>query len=176
MNTFFIILLILAVLIILPFILALFVRKNYTIRREISINASLSTVFGYIRQLKNQDHFNKWVMVDPDMKRTFTGTDGAAGFIYAWDGNKRAGAGEQEIKRIEEGKNVETEIRFIRPFAGIAHANLSTQAISDQQTKVIWSNESTMKYPLNLMIPMIEKGLAKDMDTSLNNLKGILEK
>ena len=43
-------------------------------------------------------------MVDPDMKREFKGMDGTVGFIYAWNGNKRAGEGEQEIKTIEEGK------------------------------------------------------------------------
>jgi len=33
-----------------------------------------------------------------------------------------------------------------------------------------------MKYPLNIMLSMIEKMLAKDVDISLLTLKGILEK
>jgi len=170
------ILLVLAGIIALLLIIALFMRKQYTIQRDIIINAPLQKVFDYLKQLKNQDNFNKWVMVDPVMKRDFKGTDGTVGFIYAWDGNKKAGAGEQEIKAIEAGKRIETEIRFVRPFPGIAQANLLTESVSPNQTKVTWSNASFMKYPMNIMLSSIEKMLAKDMDTSLNTLKTILEK
>jgi hypothetical protein len=157
-------------------IIALFTRKEYNINREIIINAPQQKVFDYLKQLKNQDNFNKWVMADPSMKREFKGTDGTVGFIYGWNGNKNAGEGEQEIKAITEGKNIETEIRFVRPFAGIAYANMVIESVSDNQTKVTWSNSSEMKYPMNIMVSMIENMLAKDMDTSLTTLKNILEK
>ena len=170
------ILLVFVGIIALCLIIAIFMKKEYNIQCEIVINTPLQKVFDYLKQLKNQDNFNKWVMVDPSMKREFKGTDGTAGFIYGWNGNKQAGEGEQEIKSITEGKSIETEIRFIRPFAGIAYANLVTESVSDTQTKIIWSNKSVIKYPLNIMISMMEKMLAKDMDTSLLNLKTILEK
>jgi hypothetical protein len=169
------VLLSLAGIIALPLALALFMRKEYAIQRDIIINAPRQKVFDYLKQLKNQDNFNKWVMVDPAMKREFKGTDGAVGFIYGWNGNKKAGEGEQEIKAISEGKSIETEIRFIRPFPGIAYANMSTEQVSGDQTRVTWSNVSKMKYPMNVMVSMIEKMLAKDMDTSLSTLKTILE-
>lgn len=175
MNIMITILLVLAGIIILLLVVALFTKKEYIIHREIIINAPQQKVFDYLKQLKNQDNFNKWVMVEPDMKREFKGTDGTVGFIYGWNG-KKAGEGEQEIKTIEEGKAIETEIRFVRPFAGIAYANMVTGFISDTQTKVTWSNASTMKYPMNIMVSMIGKMLAKDMDTSLSNLKNILER
>ena len=170
------ILIALASIIALLLIIALFMKKEYNINREIVIDAPRQKVFDYLKQLKNQDNFNKWVMADPNMKREFKGTDGTVGFIYAWNGNKNAGEGEQEIKILTEGKNIETEIRFVRPFEGIAYANMVTESVSDSQTKVTWSNASTMKYPMNIMLPMVEKMLAKDMDTSLSTLKNILEK
>lgn len=176
MNILILILIALFSIIALLFIIALFMRKDYNIHRDIIINAPQQKVYDYLKQLKNQDNFNKWVMVDPTMKRDFKGTDGTVGFIYGWNGNKKAGEGEQEIKALEEGKRIETEIRFIRPFAGVSYANTVITAISADQTKVTWSNKSVMKYPMNLMLSMIEKMLAKDMDISLLNLKKILEK
>lgn len=170
------ILLIIPGIIALVLIAALFTRKNYNVYSEVIINAPRQKVFDYIKQLKNQDYFNKWVMVDPNMKKEFKGTDGTVGFIYGWNGNKKAGEGEQEIKAITEGKSIDTEIRFVRPFAGLAYVNMSTEAIADNQTKVSWSNVSKMTYPMNIMVSMIEKMLVKDMDTSLGNLKRILEK
>jgi uncharacterized protein YndB with AHSA1/START domain len=175
MSILIILLIILAGLIVFPLIIGIFMRKEYNIKREVVINAPREKVFAYIRQLKNQDHFNKWVMVDPDMKRTFKGTDGTVGFIYGWNGNKRAGEGEQEITAITEGKSIETEIRFVRPFVSVASATMNTESVSENQTRVTWSNSSKMKWPLNIMLSMIEKMLAKDMDSSLGNLKKILE-
>lgn len=175
MEIFLTILIVLAGLIALILIASVFMRKDYFIQREITINAPLQKVFDYIKLLKNQDNFNKWVMIDPGMSREFKGTDGTVGFIYAWNGNKRAGAGEQEIKRLIESNNIETEIRFVRPFPGIAQANMSTRSVGDNQTKVTWSNASKMTWPMNLLLPMIEKALGKDMDESLENLKRILE-
>ena len=176
MNILITIALVLIGIIALLLIIALFTKKEYFIQREVIINAPQQKVFDYIKLLKNQDYFNKWVMVDPNMKKEFKGTDGTKGFIYGWNGNKKAGEGEQEIKNMVAGKSIETEVRFIRPFAGIAYANMATETLSDNQTKVVWSNSSAMKYPMNMMVTMIEKMLAKDMDISLSNLKTILEK
>lgn len=173
MNILITILLVLAGIIALLLIFALFMKKEYNIHREIIINAPLQNVFDYLKLLKNQDNFNKWIMVDPNMKKEFKGIDGTVGFIYAWNG-KKAGEGEQEIKAIEEGKIIETEIRFVRPFAGIVYANLVTEPLSDNQTKVTWGNASSVKYPMNIMLSIIEKMLAKDMDISLLTLKNIL--
>src|ERR1044072_719164 len=137
-------LLIIAGIIALFLIIALITRRSYNVRSEIIINAPRQKVFDYIKLLKNQDNFNKWVMVDPNMKREFKGTDGTVGFIYGWNGNKKAGEGEQEIKAITEGKSIDTEIRFVRPYAGLAYVNMSTESVSDNQTKVSWSNVSKM--------------------------------
>ncbi len=103
------ILIVIVGIIALLLIIALFIRKEYKVQSEIIINQPVQTVFDYLKQLKNQDNFNKWVMVDPNMKKTFTGTDGTVGFIYGWNGNKQAGEGEQEIKSLVEGKKLETE-------------------------------------------------------------------
>jgi hypothetical protein len=170
------ILLILAGIIALLLIIALFMKREHYVNREIIINAPRQKVFDYVKLLKNQEKFSKWAGADPDRKKEFKGTDGTVGFIYAWNGNKNAGEGEKEIKNIIEGKRVETEIRFVKPMAAIACVIMETESLSDNQTKVCWSNASTLKYPLNIMVPMVEKMLAKEMDISLSTLKNILEK
>ena len=176
MNIVITILLVLAGVIALLLIVALLAKKEFNIHREIIINAPLQKVFDYSRQLKNWDHFSTGAMVDSDRKREFKGTDGTVGFIYAWSGNKKAGEGEKEIKAIEEGKKIEIEIRFIKPFTAVGHSNLVTESISGNQTKVTLSNASKIKYPFNIMVSMMEKRLPKDLDASLSTLKNILEK
>jgi len=176
MNIIITILLVVAGIIALLLIIALFMKREHYVRREIIINAPRQKVFDYIKLLKNQDKFNKHAMAGPDRKREYKGTDGTVGFIYAWSGNKKAGEGEKEIKKIIEGKRIETEIRFVKPMAATAYIIMETESLSDDQTKVSWSNAGTLNYPINIMIPMMEKMLPKEMDSSLSTLKNILEK
>ena len=176
MNIIITILLVVAGIIALLLIIALFMKKTHYVKREIIINAPRQKVFDYVKLLKNQDEFNKHAMTGPDRQREYKGTDGTVGFIYAWKGNKNAGEGEKEIKNIIEGKRIETEIRFVKPMAATACIIMDTESLSDNQTKVSWSNAGTLKYPVNIMIPMMEKMLPKEMDSSLSTLKNILEK
>ena len=54
--------------------------------------------------------------------------------------------------------------------------SIETEPVSAVQTKVTLSNASTLKFPFNIMLLMIENHIAKDLDTSLSVLKTILEK
>lgn len=178
MQILLIILCVIAGIFALVFLLALFAPKKYSLYREIDINRPVGDVFNYIRYLKNQDHFNKWVKMDPQMKKEFRGQDGTVGFVYGWEGNKRAGKGEQEIMSIKENERMDVEIRFVRPFAAVAQAPFSTTSVSGNQTKLRWGMSSEMKYPMNAMLLFMsmDKVLGKDLEISLNDLKGILEK
>ena len=176
MNIIITILLALAGIIALLLIIALFMKRDHYVRREIIINAPRQKVFDYIKLLKNQDKFNKHAMAGPDRTREYKGTDGTVGFIYAWKGNKNAGEGEKEIKNITEGERIEMEIRFVKPMVTSANIILETESLSGDQTKVTWSNAGTLKYPVNIFVPMMEKMLPKEMDSSLLILKNILEK
>ncbi len=162
----------------LIFIIALFVKKGYSLEREIVIDKTSNEVFQYLKHLKNQDKFSKWVMTDPNMKKEFRGNDGTVGFVYAWEGNKQAGKGEQEIMSIEEGKYLGLEVRFEKPFVAVASTPFTVEVLSPQQSKVKWGMTSKMNYPMNIMLLFMnmDKVLGKDMEISLKTLKGILEK
>lgn len=167
---------VLAFIIGIPLLAALFMKREYTIRRDIIINKPKGEVFDYIKYIRNQDNYNKWVMIDPGMKKEFKGTDGNVGFTYAWDStNKQAGKGELEIKKLIEGERLEVEIRFERPMSGIAQAPYTTESISPTQTKLTWGMTGHSKYPMNLMNPFFDKLLGKDLESSLATLKNILE-
>jgi hypothetical protein len=176
MNLLIIIILGIAGIIVLLLIIALLLKRQHYVNREIIINAPREKVFDYLKLLKNQDKFNTGSMADSDRIKEFKGTDGTVGYIYAWKGNKNAGEGEKEIKNIIEGKRIETEIRFVKPMSAIASIIMETESLSDNRTKVNWSNAGTLKYPMNLLVPIVENHVAKDMDISLTTLKTILEK
>ena len=176
MNILITILLVFAGIIALLFIIGLFTRREHYVKREIIINAPLKKVFDYAKLLKNQDEWNKNAKGDPDKKEEFKGTDGTAGFIISFSGNKNVGEGQKEIINIIEGKRIETEMRFIKPMTFTASLIMNTESLSDNQTKVKLSHDGILEYPKNLMILMFEKMFTKQMDISLSTLKNVLEK
>lgn len=159
-------------------IAGLLIPKGMKATREIVINKPNAEVFNYIKQLKNQDNYSKWGSMDPNMKKEYRGTDATVGFVSAWEGNKKVGTGEQEIIGIEEGRKLSTELRFMKPFKSVAQSSMTTEALSDNSTKVSWGFEGQMNYPMNIMklFMNMEKSIGNDFSTGLNNLKVLLEK
>jgi uncharacterized protein YndB with AHSA1/START domain len=173
------ILIIVLIVIAIPFVLALFGTEDYTIETDIVINKPKQEVFDYIKMLKNQDHYSKWVMTDAGMDKKFTGTDGTPGFIYAWNSeNKQAGQGEQEILKVVDGEKVDNEIRFVKPFQGTSYTTMTTSTISPETTAVSWKFLGKKNYMMKVVHVLfnLQKVLKKDMETSLSTLKTVLEK
>jgi uncharacterized protein YndB with AHSA1/START domain len=167
-----------AILIAVVLITALFVKKDFHVEREVTIDKPTQEVFEYIRFLKNQDHFSTYTTKDPQMKKEYIGTDGTVGFIYAWDGDKNVGKGEQEIKKIVQGESLETELRFHKPMESTATAILSVEAAGANKSKVKWAMKGNCVYPFNFLqlFNMMDNMIGKEYQTSLLNLKGLLEK
>ncbi len=160
-------------------IVAIFIKKEYAVEREVTINKPLADVFAYVKNIKNQNYYSVWNMKDPNSKQEFKGTDGTVGFIASWDSqNDEVGQGEQEIKNIVEGSRIDMELRFTRPFKATDNGYLITESINENQTKVKWGFTGKMDYPMNLMLVLMdmEGMIGKDMQEGLSNLKSILEK
>jgi hypothetical protein len=172
------IIIIILILIAIPLIVALFVKKDYAVEKEITINKPKQVVFDYIKMLKNQDNYSVWATRDPNMKRTYTGTDGTPGFISAWESkSKDVGSGEQEILKVAEGDRVDSKLRFKEPFEAQADAYMTTEAVGENQTKVKWGFKGATPYPFNIMNLFInmDEAVGKDFMTGLSNLKTVLE-
>lgn len=173
------IVLVLVIIAALPFVVALFVNGNYAVERNIVINKPTAEVFSYIKLLKNQNNYSVWAKIDPKMKATFKGVDGTVGFVSAWESsNKNVGKGEQEIVKIEEGKKVETLIRFMEPFKSEDNGYMITEMKDSTHTVVKWGFSGKMKYPTNLLLLLtnMEQSIGNDLTQGLENLKAILEK
>ncbi|GAB4256881.1 MAG: hypothetical protein Kow0079_14040 [Vicingaceae bacterium] len=160
-------------------VIAGFMDTTYAVKRSITINRPKSEVFEYVKYLKNQENYSVWAQMDPNMKRTFTGTDGTVGFISAWESeNEDVGKGEQEITGIKEGALIDYELRFYEPFETKDHAYISFEKVENNQTKLVWGFDGKMSYPMNIMLLFMDMDgmLGKDLQQGLDNLKVLMEK
>jgi len=168
----------LLIIIAIPLVVALFVKKDYAVSRDVVIKQPKRVVFDYIRYLKNQDNYSKWASMDPAMKKTYRGTDGTVGFVSRWESNhKDVGTGEQEIKKITDGERIDYELRFYKPFEATEPAYMTVADAGEGQTKVTWAFSGHMNYPMNLMMLFMnmEEMIGKDLESGLAKLKSVLE-
>jgi hypothetical protein len=159
-------------------VIALFLKKEYAVVREITINKPKAEVFEYIKYLKNQDEYSVWAKMDPAMTKSYRGTDGTVGFVSAWDSKEdNVGKGEQEIIKLTEGERIDMELRFIKPFEATDNAYMTTESENENQTKVKWGFNGKMDYPMNLTLLFMnmDEMLGKDLEEGLQNLKTRLE-
>lgn len=153
----------------------LFMRREHYVQCRIEIDAPVSKVYEYIRFLKHQDEFNLNAQAGEERDKTYRGTDGTVGFVYAWKGDKKAGEGEKEIISLTPNESMVAELRFVKPMKTSSRIVFQTQALSPTRTLALWSNTGRLSYPFNILIPMLEKMMPKDMNASLGKLKEIVE-
>jgi hypothetical protein len=160
-------------------ITALFLPKEYTVSRDITIDRSKAEVFDYARMMKHQHDYSVWWKMDPKQVTTYTGEDGTVGFIAAWKSElDSVGSGEEEIIALEDGKRIGFALRFKEPFESNASSEMLFAATDSSSTKLTWNFNGDMSYPFNVMQLFIsmEEMLGQDIEEGLQNMKSILEK
>lgn len=177
MNIITTILAILGSIVILFLVIALLIKKEFSLERNIVINKSRQDVFNYAKLLKNQEKYSVWVMKDPNIKLVYGGIDGTIGASSAWESNdKNVGIGAQEIIKMKEGESFETEIRFKKPFEATNYALTAVTDARNGQTKISTIFSGKSKFPMNVMNLFMDKLVGKDMQKNLENMKANLEK
>ncbi|EAQ80827.1 hypothetical protein DSM3645_12441 [Blastopirellula marina DSM 3645] len=166
----------LAVLIAIPFFVALFMPRQFTITREVTIQRPKQEVFDFIKLLKNQEQFSVWAQLPGEREVTIRGDDGTPGAVIAWKSDDpNIGVGEQEITGIKPGERIDYLIRFTEPFASTDPAYMQTDFVSKDETLVTSVYIGTLNYPSNLFCIFVQELIGDQMQISLDNLKQVLE-
>lgn len=152
--------------------------KPFTYARSVIVNHPSDKVFAYLKPLKNFQNWNPFVKASHNAQIEYRGTDGQVGFVSAWNGDRQVGAGEQEITNIVEGRKVEFELRFKKPFKATNTASFATESVGDNQTRVTWSMSGKAPFPMNVIGMFIdcEKMCGTQFEDGLSKLKNLLEK
>lgn len=158
-------------------VLAFTVDTDFEMDRSVVIDKPSEEVFDYIKYLRKQYNYSVWSDLDPDMGQEFRGTDGTVGFVSAWEGNEDVGSGEQEIIRMVDGERIDYKLRFFEPFESTSYAFMSTEPVSENQTRVTWGIFGSFPRPMNIMLLFfdLEEAIGNDYEIGLYNLKTILE-
>lgn len=168
-------LLILALLLLVA-VLGFILPKEYSLTREVIVQAPQNLVFRQVASLRAMDAWSPWSKMDPDMQVTWEGEDGAVGSSMSWIGNEKVGQGSNTITASDAPNRVETSLRFIEPFESEANTWIEVQA-AEGGSKVIWGMSGTTPFPMNVLTRLMgmESAIAKDYDKGLSSLKALVE-
>lgn len=155
-------------------IIALLLPGKYHIEKNAIIRKSVPVVMNNIADLNQYSKWNPWQQSDPGASGTITGTPATIGHRYAWDG-KKVGKGQLTIRDIDSS-HIHFTLEFFKPFKSIASDDWRFEEWGDGEAKVTWSNNGPLPFPIaRLMGPMITKGLNKQFEEGLDNLRKLCE-
>jgi hypothetical protein len=113
--------------------------------------------------------------LDPQLKRTYSGADSGLGSRYAWEGNRKAGAGTMAVTAVTDD-TVGVDVNFLKPFKSES-ASTFTLVPTATGTLVSWrmSCEKTVTSRIMGLFFPYEKTLAPELAKGLAKLKAVLE-
>lgn len=171
---------ILVMLLLMLLVLVIFAatRPNeFTIRRSTSIAAAPEKVFALINDFRQWPKWSPWEKLDPTMKKTLSGAESGPGSVYAWEGDKKVGAGRMEILAAAPFSTIDIQLSFFRPFRA-ENRTLFTLLPQSEGTYVTWEMSGTNNLILKMMgiVMNMDKVIGRDFEKGLADMKAEAER
>ena len=148
---------------------------TYTVERRRTVPSPAHHVYLLLDNFQQWLRWSPWEGLDPDLKRAYSGPEGGVGAVYAWSGNRKAGAGRMEITRVEEDRLVEIRLDFEKPFKSTATTTFTLTPVGDDSTEVVWTMTGDRPLVMKVLgfVFNPEKFAGKDMEKGLANLADV---
>jgi effector-binding domain-containing protein len=146
---------------------------RYHVQRSIQINAPSARVFDAIADYRTWTTWSPWLCAEPGAKVNVSANPSSVGSIYSWQG-EIVGQGEIEHRRLQPGRLVEDELRFIKPFRSRSEAAFE-MAPDGEGTRLTWHMRGSLPWFLFWMRPQMEIFIGMDFERGLKMLKEWIE-
>jgi hypothetical protein len=143
---------------------------GFTVTRSTVVAARPETVRALVEDFRAWRHWSPWEDLG-ELRRSYTGADSGVGAQYAWEGNRRAGAGSMEIVAATP-ESLRIELRFLKPWRA-THDVVLTFVPHAEGTKVTWTMTGTHTGLAKLFARFVntDKLVGPDFEKGLANLK-----
>lgn len=144
------------------------------ITRSKSIKATPDAIAPHIADFHNWVDWSPWEGLDPELKRTYSGSDNGVGASYTWDGNRKAGAGNMEITSVKPDA-IAIDLTFSRPFKSASKTDFEFKADGDS-TVVTWTVRNPKSFMMRVMgiFMNFDKTVGTDLDKGLAQLDTVV--
>jgi hypothetical protein len=146
------------------------------IQRSLAIKSPPDQIFALIDDFHRWGSWSPWEKKDPEMKRTFSGSQSGKGAVYAWDGNKNVGSGRMEILESAVPSRIVIKLDFFKPFEGhnTAEFTLLPQGAITTVNWVMYGPAPFMSKVMQVFMNM-DSMIGKDFEAGLASLQRLTE-
>ena len=150
--------------------------ESFHVERTTLIAAPAQVVFDQINDFHNWGGWSPWDHLDPNQKKTYSGSPMGAGAQYAWAGNDKVGEGNMTIVEAKAPEIVKIKLDFIKPFPA-KNDTAFTLAATGVTVKVVWSMDGAYDFmgkAASIFMDM-DSMIGKDFEAGLASLRTIAE-
>lgn len=149
---------------------------SFEVVRRTTISAPPAAVHALLDDFHQWTMWSPWEDLDPDLNRTYSGSDSGVGSRYAWQGNRKAGKGTMEITGSTP-ESVQIRLEFEKPFAAVNQIRFDLEPAGGG-TDVAWrmTGEQTGLWAVVGRLYPMDKMVGKDFEKGLTRLKAVAEK
>jgi uncharacterized protein YndB with AHSA1/START domain len=132
----------------------------FAIERSVVVSVPAEVIYPKIADLHQWSAWSPYDKLDPQMKKVFNGTPGAAGASMYWSGNAKAGEGTMTVRELMPPSKITIQLDMLKPIEGhnVVEFNLEP---TDGGTRVTWA----MRGPNSYLSKVV--GLFMNMDTMI---------
>lgn len=163
--------------VLLALLVAIATRPDtFRVERTATIAAPADVVFGYVNDFHQWNQWSPFENLDPNMKKTFTGTPSGVGAVYSWAGNSKAGEGRMAIKESAPNQRVVIDLQFLKPIktTNVAEFSFKPAAEGVRVTWAMYGDNNIIGKAFSLVASM-DKMVGKDFEQGLAKLKTVAE-
>lgn len=145
--------------------------SEYTVERSRTLQGSPDDIRPLLTNFRNWRLWSPWEEADQDLHRAYSGPEAGLGAHYAWNGNRKAGAGTMEIVGLTENE-VEIRLEFVKPFKSVTTTRFVLSPKGGDSTDVTWRMTGPRPLLMRVLGPLMnpDKLVGKDFEKGLASL------
>jgi hypothetical protein len=150
--------------------------SSFEVVRSTTIAADPARVHALVDDFHEWRKWSPWEDLDPDLRRKYSGAESGVGAHYAWEGNRKAGAGSMEIVNSTR-QEVDVVLVFQKPFSATNDVRFTLTPDGHGGTAVEWRMRGVQKGfwgVVGKLFPM-DRLVGKDFEKGLARLKAAAE-
>jgi uncharacterized protein YndB with AHSA1/START domain len=148
----------------------------FAIERSVVVSAPAEVIYPKIADLHQWSAWSPYEKLDPQMKKVFNGTPGAAGASYYWSGNAKAGEGTMTVRELMPPSKITMQRDILKPIEehNVVEFNLEP---TDGGTRVTWAMRGANSYLSKIVgvFMNMDTMIGKEFEDGLASLKTAVE-
>jgi effector-binding domain-containing protein len=147
---------------------------KYDVRRSITIQKDLESVFEFISDFKNWGQWSPWLMHERDAQVDISENSAQVGASYHWNG-KKVGEGTMTHIILSQPGYIEDKLEFVRPFKALNTVIFELIEIEKDHTHLTWTMQGSLPFLFRPFMSRTVDMITKDFDLGLAMLNGAVD-